>query len=102
MFPHSTILGPFFWIMMGVLYTIVFISARIWFQDLKIKMNIFRWSLVLVFFLLLNTTIGGGFTLIGENEYRAGIYFIGIGIVICSILGVVLWRYLISNKQTEK
>lgn len=98
MFPHSTILGPLFWIFMGVLYSIMFYGAKLWFEDLKIKMTKRKWALVLFFFLLVNTTIGGGTTLIGEDEQRAGIYFMGIGTVVCTIMGVGLWRYLSSSR----
>jgi hypothetical protein len=101
MFPHSTILGPLFWIIMGVLYSFMFYGAKLWFEDLKIKMTKRKWALVLSFFLFVNTTIGGGATLIGEDEHRAGTYFIGIGTVICTILGVGLWRYLISSRVKD-
>lgn len=99
MFPHSTILGPLFWIMLGLLYAFIFYSARFWFEDLKIKMNRLKWVLAILFFILLNATIGGAFTLIGEDERHAGIYFLGIGMVTCFILGVGLWRYLKSDSD---
>lgn len=94
MFPHSTILGPLFWIILGLLYAFIIYAAKIWFEDLKIKMNPLKWTLVLLFFILINVVIGGAFTLIGEDEQHAGIYFLGIGLVFCFILGVGLWRYL--------
>ncbi len=94
MFPQSTILGPLFWIILGLLYAFNFYTARFWFKDFKIKMNRIKWVLVLFYFIILNIIIGGGFTLIGEDEQHAGIYFMGIGIVVCMIAGVGLWRYL--------
>ncbi len=98
MFPHSTILGPLFWIIMGALFVFMFYGAKIWFEDLSIKMNKRKWILVFVFFLILYGSIGGGFTLIGENEHRAGYYFMGIGGVVSIILGVGIWRYLLSSR----
>lgn len=100
MFPHSTILGPLFWIILGLLYAFIIYSAKFWFEDLRIKMNRLKWLLLFLFFILLNVVIGGGFTLIGEDEQHAGIYFLGIGLVICFILGVGLWRYLKSSDET--
>ncbi len=99
MFPQSTILGPLFWIVIGLLYAFTFYSARIWFRDIGIKMTMVKWLLIAVFFILVNLSIGGGFTLIGEDEKNAGIYFTSIGLVICTILGVGLWRYLLSGKK---
>ena len=97
MFTHSTILGPLFWIVLGLLYAFIIYTAKLWFEDLKINMNRLKWFLVILFLIILYVTIGGGFTLIGEDEQHAGIYFMGIGLVICSILGVGLWRYLKSD-----
>ena len=94
MFPHSTILGPLFWIILGLLYAFIIYTAKFWFEDLKIKMNRLKWFLLLFFFIIVNVVIGGGFTLIGEDEQHAGIYFLGIGLVVCFILGTGLWRYL--------
>lgn len=99
MFPHSTILGPLFWIAMGLLYFFLFISARYWFKDSGIIMNKRKWLLVGFYFIFINVTIGGAFTLIGEDEFRAGVYFLGIFGVISIILGVGLWRYLISSRK---
>ena len=99
MFPHSTILGPLFWIVMGLLYAFLLYSAKIWFKDLGILMNKRRWVLVATYFIFINITIGGAFTLIGEDEFRAGVYFLGIFGVLSIILGVALWRYLNANKK---
>lgn len=101
MFPHSTILGPLFWIIMGVLYCFMFYGAKLWFEDTKIVMTKRKWALLLIFFLLMNITIGGGTTLIGEGEQRAGIYFMGIGTVVCTIAGVGLWRYLLASRTKD-
>ena len=63
---------------MGALYTVFAISMTYWAKDLKLKMNWGKRLLSVIWFILLNVTIAGGFTLIGENEIRAGIYFLGV------------------------
>jgi len=99
MFPHSTILGPLFWIVMGLLYALIFAGARIWFQDLGLKMNWWKWVLVAGWFCMLNFSIGGGFTLIGEGEQRAGLYFLGLFGTISVIAGAGLWRLLWTRRE---
>lgn len=99
MFPQSTILGPLFWIALGMLYSFLIISARIWVKDLKLKMNKWKWLLLISWFILINLSIAGGFTLIGENEKRAGLYFLGFFGIISTIYGVVIWRILQLNRD---
>ena len=94
MFPHSTMLEPLFWIIMGFLYTIFMISVKYWAEDLKFNMKWLKWTILSVWFILLNITIAGAFTLIGENEARAGLYFLGVFGTTIIILGVGVWRLL--------
>lgn len=94
---------PLFWMLMGVCYTLIVISASVWAKDLGLKMNFWKWLFAIFWFLLLTTTIAGGFTLIGENESHAGTYFLGFFGVIDVVLGVALWRVLkIDIKRKEK
>lgn len=94
MFPHSTMLGPLFWIIMGFLYTIFMISIKYWAEDLKFNLNWWKWTILSVWFILLNIVIAGAFTLIGENEARAGLYFLGVFGTTIIVLSVGLWRLL--------
>ncbi len=97
MFPHSTILGPLFWIGMGLLYALIIVGARIWAQDLGLKMTWWKWLLTAIWYILLSVSISGAFTLFGENESRAGYYFLGIFVTITVILGAGLWRILLAG-----
>jgi len=94
-------LEPFFWIIMGLLYALIGYSASMWASDFGLKMNWWKWVLTIIWFGFLSLIVAGGFTLIGENEPEAGIYFLGSGIVLSVILGVILWRVLkpIENKK---
>jgi len=84
---------------MGVLYTIFVIGVRYWAKDLGINMTIAKWIVAIIWFLFLNLTIAGGFTLIGEDESRAGYYFLGFFGVITIIFGVGLWRWIVSGRK---
>lgn len=99
MFPYSTILGPVFWIIMGLLYAFLIYGARIWLQDLNVKMNWWKWLLISFWFIILNVSIAGGFTLIGENEGKAGIYFLLFFVSLSIILGVIVWRIITIGRK---
>lgn len=99
MFPYSTMLEPLFWIIMGFLYTLFVFGLRYWAQDLKIKMDWWKWLLFTIWFIGLNIVIAGGFTLIGENETRAGLYFLGVFGVLFIILGAGVWKILKLNNE---
>jgi len=92
-------LEPLFWIIMGLLYALIGYSATVWANDLGLKMNLWKWVLTIIWFVFLSLIVAGGFTLIGENEAKAGIYFLGSGIVLSVILGVILWRILKPVKK---
>ncbi len=100
MFPHSTMLEPMFWIIMGVLYTAFVIGVRYWFQDLNLKMTWWKWLLSAFWFFILNISIAGAFTLMGEGEKIAGLRFLGFFGIISIILGVGLWRLLVRSKNS--
>jgi len=102
MFNNSNILEPLFWIIMGGLYTVFIIGLAMWLKDMKVKMNWWKWSLTLLWFILLSITVAGGFTLIGENELRAGLLFMAVAGAVIIVAGVALGRFLLRNTNEEK
>jgi uncharacterized membrane protein YhfC len=98
MFNHSNILEPLFWIVMGALYLLFIAGLTYWFKDRKISMNWWKWTLSAIWFIVLSMVIAGSFTLIGENEVRAGLYFLAVFGIIEILLGVALWRFVINKR----
>lgn len=94
MFPNSTILGPFFWIIMGVLYTLFIAGLFLFFRDNNFKMSVLKWILLITWYTGLNIVIAGAFTLIGENESGAGLKFLGIFGTVFIVLGAGLWQFI--------
>lgn len=101
MFNNSNILEPLFWIVMGVLYTVFIVGMAAWFRDMNIKMNWWKWGLVLVWFILLSIIVAGGFTLIGENEMRAGLFFMAVPGVVMIVAGLALGRFLLRSANEK-
>lgn len=98
MFPNATILGPLFWIIMGLIYALMILSARVWAEDLKLKMTWWKWLLVTGWFVLLSICVAGAFTLFGEDEPKAGYYFLGISALVFFILGYGVLRIIYSGR----
>jgi hypothetical protein len=86
--------GALFWMVMGALWVLIGVSASIWAKDLGLKMNWWKWVLVVVWYLLVWLTVATPLTLIGENEAQAGLKIIPFLIVPVVVLGVALWRLL--------
>ncbi|MDZ7738099.1 MAG: hypothetical protein U5K32_03320 [Bacteroidales bacterium] len=102
MFNNSNILEPLFWIVMGVLYTVFILGMAAMFRDMNIKMNWWKWTLVLLWFILLSIILAGGFTLIGEKEMRAGLLFMAVPGAVMLVAAVVLGRFLLRSADEEK
>lgn len=95
---QSTIFGPLFWMLQGILLFIFVIGLYFYFKDKNIELTILKWLLIIAYWLTVNLTITAGFTLIGEDETRAGIYFMSFFSVILIVVGVVLRRYILKVK----
>ncbi|WP_166367037.1 hypothetical protein [Perlabentimonas gracilis] len=95
-------LQPIFWMLMGILVATFFDGLRYWFQDLRVRMTWRKWALVLIWLFLLAFTLGAGFTLIGENEPKAGLRFMLFFGVIILITGSGLWKILAQGREKRK
>ncbi|WP_375753825.1 hypothetical protein [Vibrio sp. HN007] len=95
MFPQSTVLDPLFWMILGALQVYIFRSAKAWAEDYELRMNWWKWTLVIGWWFSFILTVAGAFTLLGENEGNAGWYFLGFVGMIIVLLGAVLFKILI-------
>lgn len=96
---YSTIFQPIFWMIMGLLIGVFALSLKYWLQDFKIVMNRWKWILLSAWLLLLAITLGGGFTLMGENEWIAGIRFLLFFGIIVVITGAGLFLLLRKSRE---
>ncbi len=94
---ESSLLQPLFWMIMGGLMILFFIGAGFWLKDAGILMNWWKWGLFTLWYIAVYVVIAGGFTLIGEHEVRAGLFFLGVFGTVMIILGAGLWRILRTN-----
>ena len=94
MFLYSTMMRPFFWIVMGLIYAMIIAGAPVWAEDLGLQMNWWKWLLTAIWYALLSYTFAGSFTLLGEKEPGAWYKFMGFHLIITIILGIGLWFLL--------
>jgi hypothetical protein len=83
-----------FWFVEGVLFVLAMIGLKVWMQDRRTPMPIWKWLLVGAWMLMCGFTIAFIGTSVGENELvaakKGGIIFS----VACVIVGVVVWGLL--------
>jgi len=88
---YSTIWKAFYWMAMGVLYTIMIAGAPSLANTLGLQMSWWKWILVTLWYVLVSINLAAGFTLIGEKERGAGPKFMAATLIPLAILGVCLW-----------
>jgi hypothetical protein len=86
----------------GALSGLVVPAAVAWARDLGLKMNVWKWLLAALWYLLLNFFIFLDFTFIGEGEGSAGLKLLLFQGVIMTILAVGLVRLLQSGRPKKE
>jgi heme/copper-type cytochrome/quinol oxidase subunit 2 len=88
-----------FWFVLGLLFVLIAAGAKMWAEDLKLKMTWWKWALVALWYGMLNFTLAVPFTFIGENESGAAVYLLLFLGVVTLILGVGLFSFLWSQRE---
>ncbi len=89
------------WFLLGVLAVIVLIGARLWAEDLGLRMSWWKWTLVAIWYGLLNFSVALPMTFVGEGESGAAARLFLLFAVITIILGVGLLRLLWVGRKVE-
>ena len=87
-----------FWFLMGMLFVLVAAVFRGFARDRDWNLRWWKVILGLVWYALFLLSFYAWGTLAGENEGDAGIKILLLGLFICLISGVGLWR-LLAKKQ---
>ncbi|MDX2414939.1 MAG: hypothetical protein QNK33_07085 [Bacteroidales bacterium] len=83
----------------GLLTVLIIIGAVVWFEDLKLKMSWWKWTLSALWYILLLFFILASFTFMGEGEISAGWKSLAAEAVIMVVLGVALIRILLAGRD---
>ena len=84
----------FFWFAEGLLACLAVIALKLWAEDRKIPMSLWKWLIVVAWFLFVSFSVAFVGTSLGEGETHAA--FIGAisACVLAAISGVIVWRLL--------
>ncbi len=88
-----------FFFILGIFFLVTLIGARIWFEDMGMKMNWWKWLLTIIWWFLLMGTLAAPMTLLAEREPKGALGTLGLAGIVTIILGVGLWRLLASGRE---
>jgi len=74
-----------------LIYTLTALGASLWAEQLGLQMSWWKWILVALWYLLLNFSFAGSFTLMGDREAGAWYKFLGFHLIITIIFGAIVW-----------
>ncbi len=91
--------GAVFWFLMGMLFILVAKGARVWAEDLNLRMTWWKWALSVCWYGLLVFSVSLSLTFVGENESGAGLRALLFMGVITIILAAGLVRVLLIGRN---
>lgn len=101
MFTNSTIWNPLFWMAMGALNLGLLFVLKLLFQEYKIRVSLLKWVSLSAYWLLLCLLMGAGFTLVGENEAKAGMRLLAFSLVPMLFIGIMIVRWILAGKGND-
>ncbi len=93
--------SDFFWLLMGVVLVLVAAAFKAFAEDQGWKLTWWKWLLSLLWYGLVWLSFYAFGTLAGENESSAGFKILLLGLFVCVILGVGLWRLLMWSPKAS-
>ncbi len=91
---HAFFTSGLFWFIEGILACLAAIGFSLWMEDRGVAMPLWKWALLVGWFLGFGITIAFVGTALGENEPHAAVRGGVIFGTIVIIAGVAVWRLL--------
>jgi hypothetical protein len=89
-----------FWFLMGILFVLVAAGFRAFARDRGWIISWWKAALAIVWYGLLMLSFYAWGTLAGENEGVAGFRILVLGLFICVVTGIILWKLMAPPKRT--
>ena len=94
--------GNLYWFLMGLLTILVGVGFKYFAEDRGWSLNWWKWLLSIIWYIIFSLSFYAWGTLMGENEAGAGLWTLAVGLLVCLIFGVGLWRLLASGSKTAE
>jgi hypothetical protein len=91
-----------FWFIMGMLFILVAAGFRAYARDRGWILSWWKWVLAAMWYGIFMLSFYAWGTLTGENEGNAGLKIFILGMFICFVSGVGLWRLISTRKQMSE
>jgi hypothetical protein len=91
--------GNFFWFLMGIVFVLILAGFKAFADDKGWAMTWWKWLLLIVWDAIFSLSFYAWGTLIGERENSAGFKIALLGLFICLILGVGIWRLVTAKPK---
>jgi hypothetical protein len=88
-----------FWFLMGIFFVLVVAGFRAYAKDRGWTLSWWKAALGIVWYAIFLLSFYAWGTLMGENEGEAGIKILLLGLFICLISGVGLWRLMAKKSR---
>ena len=88
-----------FWFLMGILFVLVAAGFRAFARDRGWIVSWWKGVLAIAWYGLFMLSFYAWGTLIGENEGAAGFRILILGLFICLVTGIILWRLMAAKKH---
>ena len=83
-----------FWFFMGMITVLVGVGFKAFIDDRGWVLNWWKWLLSIIWYVIFSLSVLSFGTLSGENEGSAGVKVLLLGLFLCIVSGVGLWRLL--------
>ena len=89
-----------FWFFMGMITVLIGAGFKVFANERGWVLNWWKWLLSIIWYIIFSLSILSYSTLAGENEGSAGVKILILGLFVCLVFGVGLWRLLTSKPKT--
>jgi hypothetical protein len=90
-----------FWFFMGMITILIGFGFRAFAHDRGWHLSWWKWSLSILWYAVFSLSILSYGTLTGEREDSAGLKMLILGLFICTVYGVGLWRLFSRKTGTD-
>jgi hypothetical protein len=88
-----------FWFLMGILFVLAAAGFRAFARDRGWRISWWKAVLAIAWYGLLMLSFYAWGTLVGENEGVAGFRILVLGLFICAVTGIILWKLMAVRKR---